>query len=239
MKTLSIVIPAFNEEKFIGELLTIIDQVGVEQLGFQKEIIVVDDGSTDKTFQIASSFPAAKVIRQDNAGKGAAVQNGVRNSSGDFILIQDADLEYSPFDYLKMLEILGSNERLSVYGSRYLNGESIGMGIFKRVSKKQTLGPWIANISLTIWTFILYGFWITDTLTAYKIYPSKIIKSFVIRTSGFESDHELTAKLIKEGIQIIEVPISYEPRTQEEGKKIRPIDGLIAIWTLLRFRFTS
>jgi hypothetical protein len=101
------------------------------------------------------------------------------------------------------------------------------------------VGPWIAGVLLTLWTALVYQRWITDTLTAYKLYPAQAVKKMQLRTSGFETDHEITAKLIRSGMRIVEVPIEYYPRSAEEGKKIKPSDGLIAVWTLLRFRFVD
>jgi glycosyltransferase involved in cell wall biosynthesis len=244
MRTLSIVIPAYNEEKFIGVLLEKILSISTESVGFKKEIIVVDDGSKDKTFDIASSFSHlnVKVFKQvPNKGKGAAVQRGISEATGEYILIQDADLEYDPNDYTIMLKSIKSDKEIAVYGSRIL-GEikrKNGWGFFPGRHPQQSLGPWLAGAILSCWTFLLYGRWITDTLTAYKIYPSSVFKQFKVKTCGFETDHEITAKMIRRGIEISEVPIRYEPRSKEEGKKIAFSDGPKAVWTLLRFRFSG
>ena len=241
MKKLSIIIPAFNEEKFILQLLENVQSIDTEQVGFIKEILVVDDGSTDKTFNIAMSAAnkdkGISVIHQENKGKGNAVQTGISLSKGDFVLIQDADLEYDPNDYLPMLKCL-KDSNTSIYGSRILGQIFFNKRLFPFIGKhsQQGIGPWLASIILTIFVFILYGRWITDTLTAYKIYPRKVLKNMNIRTNGFETDHEITAKLIQKGINIHEVPINYQPRSKAEGKKIRMIDGIIAIWTLIKFR---
>jgi glycosyltransferase involved in cell wall biosynthesis len=242
MKKLSIIIPAYNEEEFIGTLLKRIQEVPTEYYGFEKEIVVVDDGSSDRTSKIAAQFPGVHCIRQSpNQGKGRSVQRGFQESTGDFVLVQDADLEYDPNDYLLMLQALGENKGVAVYGSRVL-GQLKNKHWFSSYlgkHKSQSIGAWLAGIILSIWTFLLYGKWITDTLTAYKLYPSDILKNFSIKTHGFETDHEITAKLILSKISIIEVPISYSPRSVEEGKKIKARDGFIAIWTLLRFRFVD
>lgn len=241
MKTLTIVIPAFNEAAYISTLLERVISIPTETLGFAKEIIVVDDGSSDNTAELASRFTAIKVLRQKNQGKGAAVQNGVKHATGDYILVQDADLEYDPLDYLPMLKVLNDNGVTSVYGSRQL-GVLRSKGWqwpFPGRHNDQNLGPWVANILISCVTVMFYGRWITDMLTAYKLYPTKIIQGYQIKTCGFETDHELTAKLIKSGIKIAEVPISYIPRSIAEGKKIRARDGLIAVWTLIRFRFSN
>lgn len=240
MRKLSIIIPAYNEEQFIGMLLRKVQEVPTESYGFEKEIIVVDDGSSDRTYETACQFTGIRCIRQlPNQGKGRAVQRGFLECTGDFVLVQDADLEYDPNDYLPMLQSLEENGRVAVYGSRVF-----GQLKYKRrfpfylgKHKDQSVGAWFAGLLLSMWTFLLYGRWVTDTLTAYKLYPSETLKCFDIKTHGFETDHEITAKLIRSGIPIVEVPISYNPRSVEEGKKIKAKDGFIAVWTLLRFRF--
>jgi glycosyltransferase involved in cell wall biosynthesis len=240
MPVLSIVIPAFNEAQFIGALLKRVLAVPTESLGFSKEIIVVDDGSKDDTGKIAIGFPGVKVLIQvPNQGKGRAVQRGIRESTGDYVLVQDADLEYDPGDYMQLIAALAPGVN-SVYGSRTLGQRRrSGFAIFPGRHPEQRVGPWLAGEVLTLWTWILYGQWITDTLTAYKLYTAAVVKNMRVRTSGFETDHEITAKLIRGGNRIVEVPIAYHPRSVEAGKKIRPRDGLIAVWTLLRFRFTD
>lgn len=237
---LSIVIPAYNEEKFIGSLLEKVKVVPVEKFGFTKEIIVVDDGSKDNTFNIASKVDGVSVFKQvPNQGKGKAVQRGIKESTGDFILIQDADLEYDPNDYMQMLDkLVNSNKNLSVYGSRIL-GQKIKNPNFFFPGKHpdQSYGPWLANRILSLVLFLLYGRWITDLLTGYKIYPGPFLRGKKLQTSGFETDHELTDLLLNNGYSIEEVPVVYNPRTSEEGKKIKAIDGLIAVITLFKFRF--
>lgn len=240
MKKLSIVIPAYNEEKFIGELLKIIDGVDIESIGFEKEVVVVNDGSADNTAEIVSQFKNVTLINQENQGKGSAVQNGIRSATGDYVLVQDADLEYFPSDYIPMLKALKEDKGNVIYGSRVLGQiEKTGKGLFPGRHESQSFGPWLAGVLLTIWAFLLYGKWITDTLTAYKIYPMEAMRKFTIKTKGFETDHEITSKLIRGGYRIHEVPIKYDPRSAEEGKKIQAIDGFIAVWTFLRFRFVS
>jgi glycosyltransferase involved in cell wall biosynthesis len=244
MPTLSIVIPAYNEGAFIATLLERILAVPIESLGFEKELIVVDDGSKDNTGEVARSFAArypdqVRAFTQvPNQGKGMAVRRGIREATGDFILIQDADLEYDPDDYLIMLK--GLQQADVVYGSRTMGQYQSGHKFpFPGKHAEQAVGPWTAGVLLTLWTGLVYARWITDTLTAYKLYPAQAVKQMVLRTSGFETDHEITAKLVRQGLRILEVPIRYYPRSQEEGKKIKPSDGFIAVWTLLRFRFAS
>jgi len=240
MKLVSIVIPAYNEAAYIGDLLRTIAGVDTRALGFEKEVLVVNDGSTDSTAAIAQGFAAegVKVFNQSpNQGKGRAVERGIRESSGDYILVQDADLEYDPYDYLPML---AARERGAdaVYGSRVLGQmRRSGWSVAPGKHPAQKFGPWFGGVVLSLWTLLLYGRWISDTLTAYKLYPTKLLKAMKLETHGFETDHEITAKLIRQGIRIVEVPISYRPRSVAEGKKVKPRDGLIALWTLLKFRF--
>lgn len=241
MPKLSIVIPAYNEAKFIGSLLEKIARVPIEASGFDREVIVVDDGSNDGTADIARAFSGVIVHSQSNAGKGAAVQQGVRLSTGDHVLVQDADLEYDPNDYIPMLAALRANPSAAVYGSRTLGQRRTqpAFTLFPGRHPDQSLGPWVANGALSVWTRLLYGTWITDTLTGYKMYPTAFLRSVQVKTRGFETDHELTSKLIRAGRLIVEVPVSYAPRSVAEGKKIGPRDGLIAMWTLLRFRIEA
>ncbi len=241
MKVISIVIPAFNEEAFIGTLLEKIERVPTESLGFEKEILVVDDGSADRTAEIVRRFPRVALLQQPNRGKGAAVRHGISRATGDYVLIQDADLEYDPADYLPMLQALGNDGKTAVYGSRTLhNLRKLG---WRRLcpgrGEGQHFGPWLAGVLLSCVTAALYGRWISDTLTAYKLYPAQILKGFTLKTRGFETDHEITSRLIRAKIKIREVPVSYCPRSVAEGKKIRAADGLIAVATLLRYRFAS
>ncbi len=241
MSKVSIVVPAYNEEAFIGKLLAVILEVDIRAIGFEREIIVVDNGSHDKTSEIVRQFPEVQLLRIEvNKGKGDGVRYGISQATGDYILIQDADLEYDPHDYIPMLQALPSEQQLvSVYGSRILSEIKKKESLFPGKQKDQSILNWGANVCLSVWAWLLFGQWITDTLTGYKIYPTKLLQSFTIQTTGFETDHELTAKLIRSGVKIIEVPVSYHPRTVEEGKKIRYSDFFIALWTFFRFRFVA
>lgn len=240
MKKVSIIIPAYNEAAFIGLLLEVILKVDIASIGFDREIIVVDDGSQDQTSEIASQFKEVRCFRKENGGKGSATKYGITRATGDYVLIQDADLEYDPNDYIPMLlELVRSSGLVSIYGSRILGERmaSSGGSFLPGKHPDKSIATYIANTCLSIWTFLLFGRYITDTLTGYKIYPMEILRRFTIQTFGFETDHELTGKLLRSGVQIIEVPISYHPRSIGDGKKIRAIDFFIALWTFLKFRF--
>jgi dolichol-phosphate mannosyltransferase len=228
MPTLSIVIPAYNEERFIGTLLEQIRAVDLEPLGIAKEIIVVDDCSTDRTAQIAASVPGVTLKRMPvNGGKGRAVRAGIELATGDYLIIQDADLEYDPNDYAPMLQALLSDRGDVVYGSRYL-----GRGRHAN----QSLAAYLGGRSLSLAAWIFTRRYLTDTVTALKLFHRKQLATVPLETTGFELDHEITAKMAHRGARIVEVPIHYSPRSREEGKKIGLRDWFIAVRTFLRYR---
>jgi dolichol-phosphate mannosyltransferase len=237
MPILSVVIPAYNEEASIGNLLTTLVAVDIEQLGFTKEIIVVNDGSKDKTADVVSGFPQVRLINQiPNQGRGAALKRGIDAAGGDYILFQDADLEYDPRDYPALVGALNSGVQC-VYGNR-LSGvvQSYGRSIFLGKHPNQGIGPWAAALVIRAWTSVLVGTWVPDMFTGYKLYPAAALKRLRLTSSGFELDHEITVKLYRMGVTFGEVPIRYYPRSVAEGKKIRPMDGIIALWTVLHSR---
>jgi len=228
MATLSVVIPAFNEERFLGTLLDRILAVDLTPLGFSKEIIVVDDGSRDRTVEIASAVPGVRVHRMPvNGGKGKAVRAGIGLATGELLIIQDADLEYDPNDYVPMIEALQAKRGDVVYGSRYL-----GRGRHAN----QSLAAYLGGRSLSLVALLFTGRYLTDTVTAYKLFHRSDLTGLPLETSGFELDHEITARMLARGRRIVEVPIAYHPRSREEGKKIGPADWFIAIKTFARFR---
>lgn len=236
---LSVVIPAFNEEKTIVQLLNKVKKAKLQK-GVSKEIIVVSDGSRDRTVQLARKIAGIKVVdAQPNQGKGAAVRRGIKEASGDIVIIQDADLEYDPKDYYAVIAPILNRKAVVVYGSRYLKLLRENKGLSRMIWKHRgayamtSLGSHV----VTIFTNLLFGLSITDEATCYKCFTAKLIKSINIENNRFNWEPEITAKIAKKGIKIHEVPISYDPRTYGEGKKIGWRDGVQALWTLLKYRF--
>ena len=236
---LSIVIPAYNEERFIGSLLDQIARVDLESLGIGRQVIVVDDCSIDRTPEIVKARSEVTYRRLErNSGKGAAVRAGLALATGDYVIIQDADLEYDPADYLPMLRALLAGEGDVVYGSRYLKAGARG-----RVTRllgvrhaNQSWGAYLGGRSLSLVALVCTGHYLTDTVTALKLFPRALLASLKLETTGFELDHEITAKMLARGQRIVEVPISYFPRSREEGKKIGLRDWFRGTRTFFRFR---
>jgi glycosyltransferase involved in cell wall biosynthesis len=227
-KVLSIVIPAYNEERYIGTLLEQIRQVDLGRLGVTKQVIVVDDHSQDRTAEVVARFPEAIIERlPKNGGKGQAVRRGMALATGDYLIIQDADLEYDPQDYVPMIEALLGQRGDVIYGSRYLKGGR---------HARQGLAAYLGGRSLSLVGYLCTGTWLTDTVTALKLFPRELLPALQLETSGFELDHEITAKVLARGLRIVEVPVSYHPRSREEGKKIGPLDWFIGARTFFRFR---
>lgn len=230
MKKLSIIIPAYNEYKTIGVILKRIKKVPLR--GVEKEIILVDDASTDGTtdFLKKNKDSSIKVLYHDkNMGKGAAIRTGLKHATGHIIIIQDADLEYDPKDYHKLIEPILKGKADVVYGSRLLGQKAI-------YSK---FAYYAAGRSLTILANILYGINITDEPCGYKVFKANIIKNIHLKCKRFEFCPEITAKISKKHIKIFEVPAHYTPRSREEGKKIKFKDWLEAVYTLIRYRLAD
>lgn len=222
---LSVIIPVYNEELTIDE---VIDKVRAVELPMDKEIIVVDDGSTDSTVEILTRRQEDITyvhFSRINFGKGAAIRVGLTYVTGDIVIIQDADLELDPNEYKLLLNPILAGEANVVYGSRFMKPVT-------NIPKRTVL----ANRFLTWLTNLLYGSHLTDMETAYKAFRAEIIKGVNLKCHRFEFEPEITTKLLRSGFQILEVPISYNPRTTEMGKKINWWDGVIAIRTLLRYR---
>ncbi|MDD4900805.1 MAG: glycosyltransferase family 2 protein [Patescibacteria group bacterium] len=231
MPKLSIIIPVFNEKSTIAEIIKRIEAV---DLGVAKEIIIVDDFSTDGTREILKSLENKyKIIYQTkNLGKGAALRAGFKQATGDWLVVQDADLEYDPADFKDMLKTIAKAGALVVYGSRRLEHN-----YFKRRHSGYIYA--CGGIFITWFTNLLYGTKITDEPTCYKMFRTDFLKSINLECKRFEFCPEITAKIARRGIKIYEVPISYRPRHKSEGKKINWRDGLEALWTLLKYRFTK
>ncbi|MBS7288576.1 MAG: glycosyltransferase family 2 protein [Candidatus Freyarchaeota archaeon] len=212
--------PCFNEEGTISE---VIERVKRVDLGLEKEIVVVDDGSTDSSFEKASSHSGVVVVRHErNMGKGAAVKTGIAHSTGDIVVIQDADLEYLPEDIPGLLAPLLRGEADVVYGSRFI-------GSIEEMSLSHRLG----NRVLSWTTRLFFGSKITDMMTGYKAFKREAVEGLELRARRFEFEPEVTAKLLKRGAKIVEVPIKYSVRKSGEAK-IRWRDGLTCLWWLLK-----
>ena len=231
MKKISIIVPVFNEEKSLKKLFKKLLNLKLNKN--KKEIVAVNEGSTDSSFNILKKFKKIKLLNQRNQGKGKAVQSGISKATGEYVVVQDSDLEYSPKDIIKMYKATKDLKRISIYGSRYL---PLHFGFIPKYYKGQNLSSYFANIVFIFLFFLLYQRLITDPLTGYKLYEKKFFKNNSIKSKGFEADHEITAKLIKSNYKIIEIPINYKPRTRAQGKKINFFDGLRAIYTIIMYR---
>jgi len=219
------VIPVYNEKNTVSEILH-----RVLASGLADEIVVVDDGSTDGTAEILRAQKEKKVhviTFPKNRGKGAAVRAGIEAVKGDLVLIQDADLEYDPRDIPALLKPIEENLADVVYGSRFLGGP-----------RRMTM-YWhaVANHMLTSLTNILYNTILTDMETGYKLFKREVLLNIRIRSTSFDFEPEITAKLLKMKVRIFEIPITFNPRDYSDGKKINFIDAVAAFWALLKFRF--
>ncbi len=224
MKT-SIVIPVYNELANIAAVIEAVKHVDID-----KEIIIVDDGSTDGTSEVLEHYREDQMVRIHssvlNFGKGTAIRVGLKYATGDVIVIQDADLEYDPQQIPELIRPIVEGKAEVVYGSRFL-GSISGM----------KLANYIANRLLTLFANLLYQAGITDEATCYKAFRADIIKSLPLKCLRFEFCPEVTARIRKRGIRILEIPIHYSGRTVAEGKKVGWRDGFEAIWVLLKYRF--
>ena len=233
MRLLSILIPAYQEERTIGEVLRQVAEVDTESAGWDKEILVCDDGSTDGTVivveQRMAEDPRIRLVRHpENRGKGAAIRTALAEARGEYCLIQDADLEYEVSDYPALLAQVAAGAEV-VYGSRFLTAER---------PEGMRMPNYVANRILTISSNLLYGLSISDEATCFKVFRTDLLRSLDLTCNGFEFCPEVTAKLGKRKIKIAEVPIHYRARNIAEGKKVRWTDGVEALWVLVKHRLS-
>ena len=222
----SVLIPVYNEEKTVVEVIERVLDTGVPF-----EVIVVDDGSSDNTVaaleRYADSDTVKVITSNQNRGKGAALRTAMEAATGDVLIVQDADFEYDPADYPALLAPIQQGEASVVYGSRFLNG--LPAGIMKRSA--------VANHLLTAMTNMLFRNRLTDMETCYKVFEREVIHGMTLRANRFDFEPEFTAKILKRGYRSVEVPIRFNPREYDQGKKIGPWDGVMAVWSLVKYRF--
>src|SRR3954471_24152878 len=230
VRKLSVVVPVFNERNTLVEILRRMRQVRLPE-GIDREIVVVDDGSTDGTRDLLKQLGDSTVrvvMHPNNRGKGAAVRTGFQHVTGDYVLVQDADLEYDPDDWPRLLNPVLRGKARVVYGSRF-TGERRNM-LFLH---------WVGNRFLSLVTNVLYNTTLSDMETCYKLFDRTLLDGITLRAQRFEFEPEVTAKILRRGIRIYEVPISYTGREFDEGKKITWRDGFVALWTLVKYRFVD
>jgi len=224
---LSVVMPVFNERATIDEIIR-----RTVAVPLRVQLIVVDDCSTDGTRDMLAALQQelgfTLVLQQKNAGKGAALRRGFQEVRGDLVVIQDADLEYSPEEFPELIDLICEGRADVVYGSRFLGRHRVFM-----------FTHYMGNKGLTMFTNILYNTMLTDMETCYKVMRTEVLRSMTLEANGFGIEPELTAKIFKRGYRVYEVPISYDGRGYDEGKKIGWRDGFVALWVLLKFRFTE
>jgi glycosyltransferase involved in cell wall biosynthesis len=224
---LSVVMPVYNERETIQEIIR-----RVLAVPLRIELIVVDDGSKDGTrdilAELAKELPFKLVLQPANAGKGAALRRGFQEATGDLVVIQDADLEYSPEEFPQLIELICQGRADVVYGSRFLGRHRVFL-----------FTHYAGNRLLTLITNVLYNTMLTDMETCYKVMRIEVVRSMTLHSNGFGIEPELTAKIFKRHYRVYEVPITYDGRGYEEGKKITWRDGIVALWVLLKYRFTE
>ena len=222
-RLLSVVMPVYNERTTIDEIVR-----RVLAVPLRVELIVVDDGSTDGTSEILDALQREltfTLLRQPNAGKGAALRRGFASVTGDLVVIQDADLEYSPEEYPQLIELICDGKADVVYGSRFLGRHRVFL-----------FTHYLGNKLVTLATNVLYNTMLTDMETCYKAMRVDVLRSMTLDSNGFGIEPEITAKIFKRGYRVYEVPITYAGRGYEQGKKITWTAGVVALWVLLKYR---
>ena len=225
---LSVIVPVFNERNTVAEIVRRMREV---ELPVALEIVVVDDGSDDGTSSLLPQLrdSTTRVVQHEvNRGKGAAIRTGLEHATGDLLLVQDADLEYDPSDWPKLLAPVLRGRAVVVYGSRF-TGERRNMMFLH----------WVGNRFLSLVTNVLYNTTLSDMETCYKLFDRRILDGLTLRAQRFDFEPEVTAKILRQRIRIYEVPISYAGREVDEGKKITWRDGFAALWTLIKYRFVD
>ena len=224
---LSVVMPVYNERSTVEEIVR-----RVVAVPLRIQLVVVDDGSSDGTREILARLQEelgfTLVLQPRNAGKGAALRRGFEEVAGDLVVIQDADLEYSPEELPSLIELICQGRADVVYGSRFLGRHRVFM-----------FSHYVGNRIVTMLTNVLYNTMLTDMETCYKVMRTEVLRSFTLHSNGFGIEPELTAKIFKRGYRVYEVPITYDGRGYEQGKKITWRDGLVALWVLVRYRFAE
>ena len=224
---LSVVMPVYNERDTIESMVARVLAVP----GIRLELIVVDDGSKDGTTEILRELEARyrfKLLLKENGGKGSALRRGFKEVTGDLVVIQDADTEYSPEEFPDLIELICQGRADVVYGSRFLGRHRVFL-----------FTHYLGNLFLTLVTNVLYNTMLTDMETCYKAMRVEVLRSFSLESDGFGIEPELTAKIFKRGYRVYEVPITYDGRGYDEGKKITWRDGVVALWVLLKYRVTE
>jgi glycosyltransferase involved in cell wall biosynthesis len=224
---LSVVMPVYNERDTVESMIARVLAVP----GIRIELIVVDDGSKDGTSDILRTMQRKypfKLFHKPNGGKGSALRLGFREVTGELVVIQDADTEYSPEEFPELIELICQGRADVVYGSRFLGRHRVFL-----------FTHYLGNLFMTFLTNVLYNTMLTDMETCYKAMRVEVLRSFSLRSNGFGIEPEMTAKIFKRGYRVYEVPITYDGRGYEEGKKITWRDGVVALWVLLKYRFTE
>jgi glycosyltransferase involved in cell wall biosynthesis len=224
---LTVVMPVYNELPTVDEIVR-----RVLAVPLRIELIVVDDGSTDGTRdtleRLQRELGFVLILQPANGGKGAALRAGFARVSGDIVIVQDADLEYSPEEYPDLIELICAGRADVVYGSRFLGRHRVFL-----------FTHYLGNKLLTFMTNVLYNTILTDMETCYKVMRAEVLRSFSLESNGFGIEPEITAKVFKRGYRVYEIPITYDGRSYEEGKKITWRDGVVALWVLLKYRFSE